>query len=294
MNDFSILVVEDEKDELDPLVENFKQHGHQVVGLADPRKVASTVRHAKFDVVLVDIVMPGYHGANVVADVMTYLPTTKLIVMSGFREVQPIIECIRLGAVDFIAKPFTFSELVERIEVNRLKPSFRQHPGYLREHLIEALWENLEHDSGPRRGRRLEQLLFHVFSTISFFCDIYSNVRTDVEEIDLEFENLGQEQFWRDLGSVICVECKNWAIGGKSAGIQEFDHFNAVVRRKVICRTGLFVSMSGFSAEFIHASHRRNTGDGFVVPIDGNDMAILVKAGDRANELKKLIRRAAR
>lgn len=290
----SLLVVDDEPDLVEALVKAFRIRGYDARGITDPRKVATEVRREPVDIAIVDIRMPNYGGAHVVVEIMTYRPQTMIVVMSALNDVRPVLECLRLGAVDFISKPFEPEELAARIEVNLVRPHFQQQPGVLREHLIESLWDNLGYDTGQRRGRRLEQLLVHLFESVPFFCDVRTNVRTDVEEIDLEIENTADDAFWKNCGPLIYAECKNWSTDSIPAGIQQFDHFSAALQRSALCKVGFFVSNSGFSPEFLQASKRMTGGDSLVVPVDREDLENLVQNKPREALFKEFVRRAGR
>jgi hypothetical protein len=214
--------------------------------------------------------------------------------MSADTDIDDVLECIRHGAIDFISKPFEFEMLVQRIKVNTLRPKFQLEPSALREDLIESLWVNAQAEKGTARGRRLEQLLFHLFSSISFFRDVRTNLRGDVDEIDLEAVNDGPSQFWRESGSLIVAECKNWSEAARSAGIQEHDHFAQSMRRSVRYKTGLFISMTGFSPEFQIGRMRELDGGRVIVPVEKGDFEVLVRARNRASVLEDWIRRFSR
>jgi CheY-like chemotaxis protein len=289
----SILLVDDEKETNEVWIRNLERRGYEATGETDPTRVAAVVRNKQFHVVLVDIHMPPYSGLQVLMDVAAYSPQSIVIAMSGRSEISDVLECLQHGAVDFIEKPFELSTLLQRIEVNAARPRFQQAPAQLREQLIRSLWDNIDHEVGAKRGLRLEQLMQHLFTSVPFFVDVLTRLRTDVEEIDLECINKGDETFWRECGGLFLAECKNWSPGQRTVGIQELDHFVGTLRRSALCKIGFFVSYSGFSPEFREAKGRALSQGQIVVPIDKEDLHRLVETQDRASIFQQLIRTAA-
>jgi DNA-binding response OmpR family regulator len=289
-----VLVVDDEPLIVTETVRALAAMGFEARGSTAPSTVGAQAKRELFDVVLLDIHMEEYSGLRVLLDLGVAAPSTKVIVMSARNDVEPVLECIRRGAVDFVSKPFDIENLVQRLRVNVLRPQFPMEPLALRENLIECLWANVKLERGTAQGRRLEQLLYHVFASIEFFRDIRTNLRGDLDEIDVEAINDGDSAFWRESGSLIAAECKNWSLGSRSAGIQEHDHFAASMQRSVRYKVGFFVSMSGFSPEFEIARMRDLENGCVIIPVDADSMSILVKTPDRAKLFEDWIRRYSR
>ena len=289
-----ILIVDDDSEIVNETVLALKNRGLDASGSVRGMGVAAEVKKEQFDIVLLDIHMPQYSGIQVLLDLTVASPRTKVIMMSADTDVDDILECIRHGAIDFIAKPFELDLLVQRLKVNQGRPKFQLNPETLREDLIESLWTNAQVELGLARGRRLEQLLYHLFASIPFFRDIRTNLRGDLDEVDVEAVNEGTSQFWRESGSLIIAECKNWAASARSAGIQELDHFAQSMRRSVRYKTGFFISMTGFSDEFQTARMRELDAGLMIVPVAKPDLEALVRTQDRARMLEEWLRRFAR
>ncbi|MCH8906501.1 MAG: response regulator [Candidatus Heimdallarchaeota archaeon] len=288
----SILVVDDDPEVVEGIVNGLRRKKIDASGETDPARAGAASKNQQFDLILVDIHMPPYSGIRVVMDVAAYAPESKVMIMSGKSDVDSIIECLRLGAIDFIRKPFSNTELAQRIEVNLMQPRFAQDPQILREHLIDSLWENIGNDTGSKRGPRLEQLLKFLFDSIPFFTDIKTNLRAKLEEIDIEMTNRASDTFWRECGAVLLTECKNWSPGRPSVGVKEFDHFHGSLRRRTLSRIGFFVSYSGFSPEFLEVCRSAATDGGLVVPIDRLSLQKLVESSSRIQTLEDFIRNA--
>jgi DNA-binding response OmpR family regulator len=287
-------VVDDDADIVRETVQALRHQGIESEGSVEAKGIATRVKHEKFDLVLLDIHMPEYGGLRVLQDLAVAAPHTKVVMMSARSDIDDVLECIRHGAVDFVGKPFDTADLAQRLKINLKRPQFTLVPSTVREHLIESLWANVQTETGSTRGRRLEQLLFHLFESVNVFRDVRTNLRGDVDEVDVEAVNDGDSLFWRDSGSLIVAECKNWSKNSRSAGIQEYDHFSQSLRRSTRYKVGLFISMSGFSKEF-HFGRIRDLHDGrVVVPVDEKELGALVRSPDRAKTLEDWIRRYSR
>ena len=69
-----------------------------------------------FDVVLLDILMPGLSGIEVLPRLVRWQPTTPVIMISSVADIDTISEAMRLGAFDYVPKPFNMQDLITRVE----------------------------------------------------------------------------------------------------------------------------------------------------------------------------------
>ena len=118
-----ILVVEDEK-EINKLVSDFLQeNGHEVISLSDGLKACETVENEGVELVLLDLMLPYRNGDMVLSDIRKK-STVPVIVVSAKETTQNKIDLLRLGADDYITKPFDMEEMLARIESNIRRNSF--------------------------------------------------------------------------------------------------------------------------------------------------------------------------
>ena len=66
--------------------------------------------------VLLDLVLPGGHGLNVLSEIRSHKPTLPVIILTAKGEEQDRIKGLRLGADDYVVKPFSVDELLARVE----------------------------------------------------------------------------------------------------------------------------------------------------------------------------------
>ncbi|MHB8090362.1 MAG: response regulator [Syntrophales bacterium] len=70
----------------------------------------------RFDIVLTDLKMPGLSGIDLIPIIKAGNPETVIVVMTGFSTVSTAVEAMKLGATDFIPKPFTPDEIMDAVE----------------------------------------------------------------------------------------------------------------------------------------------------------------------------------
>src|SRR5512145_2446715 len=112
-----ILVIDDTESIRDLLAEFLKEHGFEVSGAGDGQSGLDLLKQRRFDLFFVDLVMPGMGGIDLLREARDIGITTPAIVVTGFGTIQTAVEAMRLGAYDYITKPFILEELL--MTVNR-------------------------------------------------------------------------------------------------------------------------------------------------------------------------------
>lgn len=107
----NILVVDDEEDTLHLLYDSLTELGHSVQLAENGETGLRKIREEDFEVLLTDLKMPGMDGIEVIESGKKINPRIIPIVMSGFATINTVVEAMRKGAVDYIAKP---------LDVNRI------------------------------------------------------------------------------------------------------------------------------------------------------------------------------
>ncbi|MBI5576281.1 MAG: sigma-54-dependent Fis family transcriptional regulator [Deltaproteobacteria bacterium] len=115
---YSILVVDDNESIRDLLSEFLNSHGFEVTGASDGQAGLDLMKQQRFDLFFVDLVMPGMGGLDVLREVKALQINIPSIVITAFGSISTTVEAMRLGAFDYITKPFNLDELL--IIVNRV------------------------------------------------------------------------------------------------------------------------------------------------------------------------------
>ncbi|TXS95996.1 response regulator [Parahaliea maris] len=113
-----ILAVDDRQENRELVARYLSRSGHLVVTAASGEEALRTLEQADVDVVLLDLVMPGMDGREVLRRIKEHEDwrATPVIVISGHQDMEDIIECIEAGADDYLFKPFNPVLLQARIK----------------------------------------------------------------------------------------------------------------------------------------------------------------------------------
>ena len=110
-----ILIVDDEKPICDLIDINLSAAGYHCKTVQDGLKAIDLIEREQFDLILLDIMLPGADGY----DIMEYIRPLKIpvIFITAKHEVKDRVKGLKLGAEDYLVKPFDVVELVARVEV---------------------------------------------------------------------------------------------------------------------------------------------------------------------------------
>jgi DNA-binding response OmpR family regulator len=110
-----ILVAEDEPVMLKTIEMRLKKDGHEVIALSNGRDALEALDRESPDLVITDIMMPYSSGLEVVGKVKSSEKKIPVIVLSSMGQENVVLEAFKLGADDFITKPFSPNELSVRV-----------------------------------------------------------------------------------------------------------------------------------------------------------------------------------
>jgi DNA-binding response OmpR family regulator len=111
-----ILIIEDEERIADFLQRGLRAEGHFCVVANDGEAGLSLALEGDFDLVLLDMMLPGMHGREVCQTLRMNKVNIPLIILSAMDSLNDVIAGLRMGADDYMTKPFSFEELLARIE----------------------------------------------------------------------------------------------------------------------------------------------------------------------------------
>ena len=111
-----IAVVDDEPIVCRRLSQHFKKHDFDVETFAEGRSVLARMRENPFDIVLLDIRLPGMDGMEVLKEIKKDHPSTEVIMITGYASIESSVEAVKLGAFYYIPKPFTPSRVMLIVE----------------------------------------------------------------------------------------------------------------------------------------------------------------------------------
>ena len=144
-----ILIVEDESPIRNGLLDVFVYHGYEVDSASDGPTGLGMALSGRFDLVLLDIMLPGLDGFEICNRIRETNLDQPIIMLTAKTADEDIIQGLSLGADDYIAKPFSVTQLVLRVKAVLRRSGFGQ-----LDDLRMALGDELEIDAPNLSGRR--------------------------------------------------------------------------------------------------------------------------------------------
>jgi two-component system response regulator AtoC len=121
-----MLIAEDEKNLSMVLQREMERFGHQVTLVHDAEAAIRAAREAEFDVALLDIMMPGRSGLEVLRELRQQEQPPEVLMMTGHATVETALQAMKLGAYDYLTKPCHIRELEAIINKAYEKRQLRQ------------------------------------------------------------------------------------------------------------------------------------------------------------------------
>ena len=112
-----ILLIEDDKEASKYVIKGLQESGHVVDHAADGEEGYEIALVGKFDVLIVDRMLPALDGLTLVKKLRQNHNTTPVLFLSALGDVDDKVMGLKSGGDDYLSKPFAFSELLARIEV---------------------------------------------------------------------------------------------------------------------------------------------------------------------------------
>ncbi|MCF8126924.1 MAG: response regulator, partial [Deltaproteobacteria bacterium] len=110
-----ILAIDDEKNIRLLISNEFSLEGFEVVTAASGEEGLALFQSRKFDVVLLDIKLPKLSGIEILRRMKQISRATEIIMITGYGDIRSAVEAIKLGAGDYVTKPFKLDELLKLV-----------------------------------------------------------------------------------------------------------------------------------------------------------------------------------
>jgi len=110
-NKTQVLILDDEPIVCRRLKPNLEKNGYEVETFTQSKDAFERIKEKKFDIVITDLKMDGLDGMAFLGHVKQRSPETEVIVITGFATMDTARESFQKGVFDFVAKPFSLSEI---------------------------------------------------------------------------------------------------------------------------------------------------------------------------------------
>jgi DNA-binding NtrC family response regulator len=115
MADYRVLLVDDEEEFVSALSERLMLRGIEVDSALNGEEALALMVEKVFEVVILDVMMPGLSGLEVLKQIKSTHPNTQVILLTGHGSTREGIEGMRLGAFDYLIKPVDIEEMLEKM-----------------------------------------------------------------------------------------------------------------------------------------------------------------------------------
>lgn len=115
MESFRVLIVDDELDFLETIVKRLKRRKIDTTGVSSGKEALELLRNQHFDVVILDVRMPGMDGIETLKEMKRTMPLMEVILLTGHASVESGMQGMQLGAFDYVMKPADIDDLIGKV-----------------------------------------------------------------------------------------------------------------------------------------------------------------------------------
>jgi two-component system OmpR family response regulator len=112
-----VLVIEDDQDVADYLNKGLRESDYVVDHATDGKEGMTMAASGDYDVMIIDRMLPGMDGLNIIKTIRATGNQTPVLILSALGDVDARVEGLRGGGDDYLTKPFSFTELLARLDV---------------------------------------------------------------------------------------------------------------------------------------------------------------------------------
>ncbi len=116
MENFNVLLVDDEPEFLETLVKRLTKRGLNISTAKNGEEALAVIRGKEIDVVVLDVRMPGIDGIQTLREINKLNPLMEVIMLTGHASIEVAIEGMELGAFDYLMKPADIDELFYKLQ----------------------------------------------------------------------------------------------------------------------------------------------------------------------------------
>ncbi|MCS7281173.1 MAG: response regulator [Desulfobacterota bacterium] len=120
---FSILIVDDNTETVSLLREYLRDEADTVDGARDGIEALERYKNHRYDLIITDLSMPGMSGIELIQKIREIDDLTEFVIITAYASIDTAIDAVRLGAFDYLIKPFRLEEL--RVIVKNAKEKVR-------------------------------------------------------------------------------------------------------------------------------------------------------------------------
>jgi len=165
---FKILVVDDEDSIRNRCVQLLERKAYHVKGVSNGEQALSIIKKYNFSLIIADIRMPGINGIDLLERIKEMNPDTEVVMITGYGTIENAVKAIKLGAYDYITKPFDMERLLKVVEHVETKFSLKKE--------IEILKNELKKFSNYNNFIGISEKVQQIFELVEKVAPIDCNI----------------------------------------------------------------------------------------------------------------------
>ena len=114
-----VLIVDDEEDFLEMFSLRLKEMGESVTTASSGKACLEILEREQIDVVILDILMPQMNGMETLKVIKQRFPLVEVVMLTAHGTIQTAVDCMKIGAFDYLLKPADFRDLVIKLHTGR-------------------------------------------------------------------------------------------------------------------------------------------------------------------------------
>jgi two-component system alkaline phosphatase synthesis response regulator PhoP len=165
-----VLIIEDEPGLVLTLTDRLKSEGYDVGSAGDGPAGLALASDERWDVILLDVMLPGANGFDVCRDLRQRRVTTPVIMLTARGQVVDRVLGLKLGADDYLTKPFEMIELLARIEVQLRRAAAASDPSAANRHQFGDVQVDFR-KAEVRKAGKVVELSAREFLLLKYFIE---------------------------------------------------------------------------------------------------------------------------
>ena len=145
----NVVVVDDNKELAEIIKQYLSKRGFSVKTAESAKEAISILEKSKrVDVILLDLMLPDAHGLDILKSIRTHSKQVVIIIITGIKDLNTVIEAMKSGADDYLVKPFRLWELEEKINEILYKKAMEEPQQTLTAEKAMEVVDTLDYNSG--------------------------------------------------------------------------------------------------------------------------------------------------